>query len=262
MLRSLKTHRQIAWHCYWLVATFIIGLFAWCGTPVGAVTLEKVISREDPGLNTAAARMVVGRDGRIYFSHAGDPGYALSMLPDGSARLGFAMGHSTELPAVNAEGTYCLRQSHFAHTAVVITRDGKTLGSFSDLNNENYDSPQDIAVGASGDFYLLDGRTTNRVIRLSGTTGKSIGTYTLPKPENMYNNLQVSEAAQRFYVVDWGKPAKIIGFDGKLAATFPWGSPFTVADDGSIWMLPARSDILTHLDMDWQATRYSKTRGR
>jgi len=250
MLMSKDTSRQQVCPWGWLCAAFMIGFFVWCGFPARAVTLEKVISREDPGFDTASARMVAGRDGRVYFSHIGDPGYALSMLPDGSARLGFAMGHATELPAVNADGTYCLRQAHFAHTAVVKTREGITLGSFSDLNNDNYDAPLDIAVGASGDFYLLDGRTTNRIIRLSGKTGKAVGFFPLPKPQNNYFALQVSEAAQRFYLADWATPVKIVGFDGKLAGTFPWGNLHTIADDGSIWMLPIRGDILTHYDAE------------
>ncbi len=233
----------------WFV--FALSLLLFGVRLASAVTLEQVISRENTGFDAASARLVAGRDGRVYLSHTNDPGYVISMRPDGSDRLGFAIGHANELTAVNTQGGYALRQGHFAHTAALFTHDGTPLTTFSDLNNDNYDAPQDIAVGASGDFYLLDGRTTNRVIRLSGTTGKLVAIYTLPKPGNMYYALQVSEAVSRFYLSDYAQPLKLVSFDGKVAATAPQFSPFTVADDGSFWMLPTRgSDTVTHYSLD------------
>ena len=215
-----------------------------------AITLEQVISRENSGFNTENARLIAGRDGRVYLSSTADPGYVISMNPDGTDRRGFAIGHANELTAVNKTGAYALRQAHFAHTAALFNADGRQFGTFTDLDNQNYDAPQDIAVAASGDFYLLDGRYTNRIIRLNGTTGKLVAIYSLPKPGNMYHALQVNEATSRFYLSDYAQPMKIIGFDGKLISTAPQFSPFTVADDGSFWLLPGRGDTLSHYSPD------------
>src|SRR4051812_12964298 len=60
--------------------------------PAPAVTLEQIVSHEDPALDIAAGRLAVGRDGKLYISHSrtrsDDNAYLLTINPDGTAKSG------------------------------------------------------------------------------------------------------------------------------------------------------------------------------
>ncbi len=210
--------------------------------------VETVISREAPQFNAANADLVAGRDGRVYLSCPGSgSGYVLSMAPDGSAKLGLLVGHAEGVTAVNVQGTRAHRLGHFAHTAAFIAADGTRLGANTEFDNTNYDGPQTIGVGPSGDFYALD-RFAKRVVRLDAA-GRPVKVYTIPDGNAF--SLRVCEP-KGFLLVDyWAAPKQAIGFDGTVRGTVQPPGPFDVDEDGVVYSIAHRnSDALVLLGID------------
>ena len=164
------------------------------------------------------------------------------MLFRSSGKFGSPSGHLTWVSAVAADGTYALLMSHFAHTAAFYAPDGKELGRYSGFNNANFDAPQRIDVGASGDFYALDERA-HRVLRLS-RTGAVVKTF----PFSVGRNFRVCEQTESFY---FGSPLQVVGFDG----TEHWRmktpcAAFDVTPDGTVYTLSPDASTVTRFDGD------------
>ena len=84
-----------------LLTALLLGLAA----GAWAVTLEQVISHENPCFNCRAARLTVGRDGMVYLYNGGNPtGYVLRLSRDGQAKEGTPIPYCTTALAANAEG--------------------------------------------------------------------------------------------------------------------------------------------------------------
>ena len=213
--------------------------------PLSPVEVQTVISREAPQFNPAAAELVAGRDGRVYLSCPGSgSGYYLSMRPDGSDKRGAVVGHAEGVTAVNAQGTRAHRLGHFAHTVAFCAAEGTRLGANSEFDNTNYDAPQTVGVGLSGDFYALD-RFAKRVVRLD-SAGRPLKVYAIPDGAC---GLRVCEA-KGFLIVDyWAAPKQVIGFDGNVLGSVQPPGPFDVDEVGVIYSIAYRNgDVLVRLD--------------
>jgi hypothetical protein len=214
--------------------------------PSPPVQIEAVINREAPQFSAATADLVAGRDGQVYLSCPGSgSGYYLTMKPDGSEKRGSLVGHAEGISAVNAQGVRAHRLGHFAHTAAFYAADGTRLGANSEFDNTNYDAPQTIAVGASGDFYAID-RFAKRVVRLD-SAGRPVKVYAIP--EGGSTDLRMCEG-KGFMIVDYyASPKLVVGFDGKVLGKFQPPGPFDVDEEGVVYSLPARgNDVVVKLD--------------
>ena len=83
-----------------LVAAFILTSFVFSAS---AVTLEQIISREDPTFNCQQAAMAFGRDGMVYLASSGNNSYALRMAPDGKNKMGSAIVYAVSNGTANAD---------------------------------------------------------------------------------------------------------------------------------------------------------------
>ena len=131
-------------------------LAAWLAPPAGAATVQQVVSREHPNFNVSAARPTAGRDGLVYLNSGK---YLLRLRADGSGRSDSNdMHYASGGIAANRDGLIGQAQGHFAHTAAIFDAAFHRVAGFTELNNENFDAPQGIQAGPSGDFYACDGR--------------------------------------------------------------------------------------------------------
>src|SRR6478609_690904 len=132
-----------------------------CTSRSHALTLEKIISHENAAFDATSGRMTIGQDGYVYISHQrvnGNDGYMLRLKPDGSDKSGRAIHYINNGVAANAQSTFVVAEAHFAQSATVFDKNGKRIGSFTQFANDNYDAPQHVEAGESGDFYASDAR--------------------------------------------------------------------------------------------------------
>lgn len=229
--------------------TLLLLVLVGCPQMLCAEVLQQIISREDARFSPSGAMLVAGRDGRVYLSNEahGVGGFVNSYRPDGTGKKGFAQGHAQALYAVNSEGNYAMRWSHFAHTLATFAATGKQTGSFTDLANEQYNAPQDVAVGVSNDFYGLD-VYHHRIVRLS-PQGKLVRAYPLPEKGD-YHLMEVGEASQRFYVAHMHGPIIVLDQEGREVARLPIFGAFTTDPQGNVWVLPAQMNTLVKFGPD------------
>ena len=134
--------------------------------PAGAVSLVRYVSREDPLLNVQAARMAVGRDGRVYLR---SDKYVLRVDRDGNGKLGGEVTYALTAATANAGGVIATGNAHFSHSGNLWSPGFERLGTVGDfLNNDQveYFAPCDVQAGAGGDFFGLD-QNRNRIVRVA-----------------------------------------------------------------------------------------------
>ena len=234
----------------WRSATLAIAIMSAAGL-AAAASLEQIVSREHPDFHVANARLTVGRDGLVYLSSGK---YLLRLRPDGTGRSDAdTMHYASNGIAANRDGLTVEAQGHFAHTAAIFDAGFRRVAGFAELNNENFDAPQCVQAGPSGDFYACDGRAW-RIVRLS-PAGRVVAVYPLPKsPDDarrITDQFRVAEAAQLMALCGYGQPIRLVGFDGTVRATLPQRGVFDVDDQGNTYVLPHRhSDVVTKFGPD------------
>ena len=223
-------------------------------TPASSITVEKIISREHPAFDTASARLVAGYDGRIYLSGGGHGGgYFLSLKPDGSDKFGRSLAHATDIQGASSTGHYALRMSHFAHTLAIFRADGTETGRNATFDNRNFDAPQWVEAGASGDFYAVDGHI-NRIVRID-VRGQVTGVYSISRyapgnPDWITGSFRVSEAAQRFLITGYAQPLRLFDFAGNEIATLPVNGPHDMGENGVCYVLNSAGTVVKKFDAD------------
>src|SRR5947209_4962770 len=104
------------------------------------VAVEQVVSRHDPRLDVARARLAGGAD-----------------------------GYSTQAVAAGADGTVATAEGHFPHRVAFWAADFAARGAAADfLVNDavGWNAPSDVAAGADGVFYAAD-QHRNRVLKVA-----------------------------------------------------------------------------------------------
>jgi len=224
-----------------------------CSTMAGEIVLEQEISREHPHFDCADSRLVVGRDGLLYLPRSCKPGgYLLRMNPDGTGKTGGPIQYSNNGVAVNPDGTFIVAECHFAHTAAVYDRNFTRIGAVTDFDNRNYDAPNHVEVGASGDFYATD-QHADRIVRIS-PAGKMVTTYSIPRDQKVIVDFRVCEKTQSFYVWPYARPMRCVGFDGKdrfTPQTGPIGG-WDVDDSGVLCTIEPRGEAIKRFAPDGQ----------
>lgn len=232
---------------------FVLALACAPACSSSAVTLEQIVSHENPAFNPVAARMVVGRDGMVYLYHARsltESGYLLRLARDGSAKTGTLIAYSNSGVAANAAGTYVVAETHFAHAATTYDSEFKRIAAVTEFENSNYDAPQHVEAGASGDFYAADLRG-KRIVRFTAA-GKQVATYPVTT-----NEFRVDEPREAFYVSGGGN-ISCIGFDGAVRWKTPaavGGDPwngyyggFDADDNGTLYIIDGRGEVVRIFD--------------
>jgi outer membrane protein assembly factor BamB len=206
--------------------------------PARAVTLERIVSREDPKFNCAAAVMTVGRDGNVYLSSViQDGGYILRVSRDGTQKLGgdavYAMSNAT----ANAEGVIASANAHFNHSVNLYDPTFKKFASCSEFlvnDTVQWNAPARVEAGASGDFYGLD-QHRSRILRIR-PDGKVKQVYALPA-DIKATSFRVAEASETFVVRDHDNVLRGVGFDNAVKWQRPIPGEFTVDDAGVVHAL-------------------------
>jgi outer membrane protein assembly factor BamB len=181
------------------------------------LVLVRHVSREDPLLNVQAARLSVGRDGRVYLW---SDKYVLRVERDGSGKLGSEVTYALTAATANARGVVATGNAHFSHSVNFWSPKFERLGAVSDfLNNDQveYFAPGDVQAGASGDFYGLDQNRT-RILRVAAPD-RLVTAYSLSHlGEDLTRRMarfRVWEQGRRFYVLCPSGTLRVVGFDGK-----------------------------------------------
>jgi len=234
-----------------LYLLLLLGTAGLAGQTGAEILTQRIISLEDPRFVAETAWLVAGHDGRVYLTLEANAGLCLSIQPDGSDKHGLPFGHAQMLAAVRADGAYAVRCGHFTHTVKIFDRAGTELGEFKDFDNRNFNAPQAIEVGASGDFYAAD-HYANRIIRLD-ERGRVLKVY--PIPTGWRGDtwaFRVCEAKSEFIVLTQNKDAVVYGFDGQQKGTLRLaGEHFDVDEQGIVYSIPDRDDgVIREVSLD------------
>ena len=232
--------------------------------PLSAITLEQVVSREDPAFNISGSRMQAGRDGLLYFSFGGNPGYVLRIARDGSSKLGGPTVYAVTAAAANAAGIFVTGNAHFSSSVNLYSPTFQhIIGLKAFINNDTvgYDSPCSVEAGEE-DFYAA-GQHENRIVRFSAA-GKMLITYPLHADDGVKWNgymqeFRVSEKLQRFYwlvggvvhCVDWnGKTqwSSSLGIGGNMWDGYRGG--FDVDSEGRLYYITDKGGVVKTLTVD------------
>ena len=242
---------------------------------LGAVVLERVISREHPLLYETGRSMTVGRDGKVYVNSGI---YLLRMNPDGTEKIGVQIGAGLQRVATDTRGNIAaLRTPHRGRHVAFYDVDFGPLGSVGGFLNDgeylSWGSPSDVQSGESGKFYALD-QFRARILCME-LPGKTIKEYPLQNTGQNFTRaepqLGVCESRQRFYIAV-NNQVHAVSFDGKLAWTIPAKvvtseDGFDVDDQGNVYVLNNDTDTIKvsgpdgkpsesiHLQMSEQLTR-------
>ena len=178
------------------ITALAIATAGWLTAPAAAVTFQQIVSREHPSFNVSAAGMSLGRDGLVYLNSGT---YLLRLRPDGTGRADTnGMHYASAGIAANSQGLIAQGQGHFAHTAAIFDADFHRLAGFGDLNNDNFDAPQHVEAGRSGDFYACDARR-GRMVRIDAAA-RVVAVYPVPadpaNPRAIASDFRVAETAQ------------------------------------------------------------------
>jgi hypothetical protein len=213
------------------------------------VVLEQVVSRHDPALNVAQARLAVGRDGNIYLgSPHGKGGYVLRVSPDGQIRSGGKVGYSLTAVAANRDGIVATSEAHFAHRTAFWDKGFAPLGHIPDflVNDQvQWNAPSDVCAGQSGSFYAIDQHRL-RILKVT-PPDKLVAAISLDRLGVQSNGgnvgLRVDEKRQRFLLAWPGGTVWAVGFDGKPLWTIqanPAGDHhggFDASPDGKVYVV-------------------------
>lgn len=251
----------------WVV--MVIGLvLCLLAAPLRAVTLEQVVSHENPAFHNKDARLTVGKDGLVYVANGGNPsGYVLRLTREGTLKTGGAIPYCTSNLAVNAEGTLAVAAGHFTHSILLYDPQFKQFAGMNDFrfgDDVGWDAPRFVEVGASGDFYGLD-QYRSRVQRIS-PAGKVVAIYPVRdaaeadwgSPEEF----RVCEKKQTFYWLAKGD-IHCSGFDGKTRWTYKaniggnswdgYHGAYDITEDGTLYVIAADSDTVNIISPDGKA---------
>ncbi len=202
-----------------------------------AVTLEQIISREDPKFDCAGAVLTVGRDGNVYLSSSVQGGYILRVSRDGGQKLGgdavYAMFNAT----ANTAGVIASANAHFNHSVNLYDRNVKQFAACNEFlvsDTVGWDAPIHVEAGASGDFYGLDQHRL-RILRIS-PAGKVVQVYTVPK-EPQPREFRVCEADKALYLHAQDGTLQCVGFNGAVRWTQKAPGVFAVDEAGAVYTL-------------------------
>ncbi|MCY2990343.1 MAG: PQQ-binding-like beta-propeller repeat protein [Planctomycetota bacterium] len=230
----------------WLKASALFCLsFVAPALPLQAVTVEQIVSREDPKFDCAKARMTVGRDGNVYLNYSPhDAAYILRVSRDGIERRGgnavYAMGNAT----ANAQGIIASANSHFNHSVNFYDRNFNRVTACSEflVNDQvGWNAPARVEAGASGDFYGIDQHRL-RILRIT-PAGKIVQVFAIPKDAKA-SDFRVCEATQALLLRS-GDKLWCLGFDGAVRWTqaFPGGA-WTVDDAGLVYLQTGGANVV------------------
>jgi outer membrane protein assembly factor BamB len=228
-----------------------------------AVEIDQIISREDPAFHCDAARLVVGRDGKVYLCSSGNNSFVLRFARDGSDKFGGAVEYAAQNATANADGVIATANGHFAHKVTVYGPDFARRGEANEflVNDQvGWDAPIHVEAGAGGDFYAID-QHRDRILKISAA-GKLLKAYPIArKPDGnqgLMQDFRVCEKTQAFYILRRSGPIACIGFDGTekwtFAAGVSWGLPqsggFDVDDDGNLFSIDRMGDTVQKVSAD------------
>ena len=207
-----------------------------------AVTLERIVSREDPKLDCAAAVMTVGLDGQVCLASSvgagrGDMGYVLRVSRDGTQKFGGdVVANGLQNATANADGIVATANAHFQHAINLYGRNMGQIASYGDfLFKDFYDVPQHVEAGASGDFYAIDAHR-QRILRVS-PAGKLVKAYTFPTNVVRSSDFRVSEATSMFLIVGRDGSLRGLGFDGDVRWTLKQRGLVDMDPAGTVYVL-------------------------
>jgi len=228
----------------WLV---FIAMIIFLSSICFAVTAERVVSREHPSFNIFDARMTVGEDGIVYFNS----GTFLKKLTLEGVPLSETntVHYASSGIAVNKNGYIMQGQGHFAHTAAIFDSSYRLTNIITDFDNRNFNAPQAVAVGTSGDFYACDGYLY-RVIRIT-QEGRVTNVYSIPPHQQegwITDDIAVSEEGRFIAIAGYAHGIRIIDFDGTMRAQVENGN-FTVDRFGRLFVIRG-NNILCAYDND------------
>ena len=150
------------------------------------------------------ARMTIGQDNRLYFS---SDTYILNCNRDGTKPVLGVGGHALINATATKEGIIAAVHAHFAKDVTIFDNNFNILSRFTRIGDYNFTSPAEIAVGLSGDFYVLD-QGRDQVIRFH-PDGIRCAVYQIPHEEyqdkrfGYLTRLRVCEQTKSLYVVNW-----------------------------------------------------------
>ena len=225
--------------------------------PAAAPPIIRYVSREDPLLNVQAARLAVGRDGRVYLW---SDKYVLRVNRDGTGKVGGEVTYALTAATANADGVIATGNGHFNHSVNLWSPKFERLGAVSDfLNNDKvqYFAPSDVQAGAGGDFYGLD-ENRNRILRVTAP-GRLVTTYPLAgMGEDLTGKIarfRVWEGGKQFYVLCPSGTLRVLDFDGKPLWSVKGGvserrGGFDVDEAGRLLVLEDSGDVVKVFDPD------------
>lgn len=220
-------------------------------TASAAVTFETIVSREHPKFDVANAALSVGLDGMVYLNSGT---YLLRVRPDGTRRADTNEVHyASNGIAANADGLIIQAQGHFAHTGAILDRNFHKLAGYTELNNDNYDAPQHVEAGPSGDFYVDDAHES-RIVHVNAA-GRAVSVITVPpytpNPGWRTTDFRISEKAQRMAISGYARPITLTDLAGHAITNLPVNGPFDMDQDGNVYVIRARrSNVLTKFGPD------------
>lgn len=213
------------------------------------VVLEQVVSRHDPALNVAQARLAIGLDGNLYLgSPHGGGGYVLRISPDGGTRIGGKVGYSLTAVAANKDGIVATSEAHFAHRTAFWSKDFSPLGHVPDFlvsDAVQWNAPSDICAGESGSFYAID-QHRQRILKVTppDKLAAAISLEALGvQSKGATVGLRVDEKNRRFLAAWPSGTVWAVGFDGKPLWDIkirPAGEPpggFDLSPDGKLYVV-------------------------
>jgi hypothetical protein len=133
------------------------------------VELEQIISREDPFFRCQEARLVVGRDGKVYLCSGGNRSFVLRLGLDGSGKSGGAVEYAAHSATANRDGVVATANGHFAHKVALYGPDfarGGAADEFLVNDQVGWDAPAHVEAGAGGDFYAID-QHRDRILKVT-----------------------------------------------------------------------------------------------
>jgi len=231
-----------------------------------SVTLEQIISREDPTFHCAGAVMNVGRDGNVYLGYHGHASYMMRLSPDGTVKSASAAGVEAMCNVTaNADGVVAGSHAHFAASVYLYDKNFQItdrVGGFLVSDAVGWDACAHVDVGASGDFYGMD-QHRDRVLRIT-PQAKVIKEIPLGADPNDHNTKglmhRVCEKIESLYVLDRGGNLRCMSFDGKVKWAMPLGvnpyaygggnGGFDVDDDGTLYVLKGEETVVQMYDAD------------
>ncbi|MEI6521802.1 MAG: hypothetical protein WCO98_17485, partial [bacterium] len=133
--------------------------------------------------------------------------YILHCNRDGTQPVLDIGGHALQNATANAQGIIAAAHAHFSKDVTLFDADFNTLSRYTRIGDYNFTSPAEIAVGLSGDFYVLD-QGRDQVIRFH-PDGIRCAVYQIPHEEyqdkrfGYLTRFRVCEQTKSLYVVDW-----------------------------------------------------------